>query len=298
MSKLIEFIHELHTLAGIESPKHPLFSIHRIENLRKLSTSFPLKFAYSFYGLALKKNLTGYIKYGRTNYDFQEGVLGFTEPYQVIEFNKDIIDHASGWMLFFHKDLLSGTALNSKIDTYGFFKYYTNEGLHLSKDEEDSVSNVFLNIEREYKKPLDKYSKALVISNLELLLTYSHRYYERQFIVRNEIDSGILSKFQKHLKTFFQENKNNGLPTVELLANELCISANYLSDYLKSTTGKSAIDHIHDKIIETAKKDLLITDKSISEIAFMLGFDYPHYFSRIFKKKTGLTPTEFRNTSE
>lgn len=291
----IKTIHQLHKLAGLKEPKHPLFSIHRIEELQLDSENFPEEMTYDFYTAGLKKNLNGYVKYGRTNYDFQEGALGFTAPFQLMEFNAGLIQNASGWILFFHKELLNITKLVKSIDDYGFFEYAVNEGLHLSKDEEKSIEDIFQNIEKEYQLPIDKYSKQVVLSNLELLFTYSDRYYSRQFIVRNEVGTTIFSNFKAELKSAFYDNDK--LPTVEQLAEKLNLSANYLSDFLKTTTGNSAIEHIHGYIIEQAQKRLILSDKSISEIAFELGFEYPHYFSRLFKKRTGLTPTEFRTTS-
>ena len=290
----IQSIHQLHQIAGLESPKHPLFSIYRLEDIKLINRQFPERMTYDFFSVGLKRNLDGFVKYGRTHYDFQEGALGFTAPYQLMEFSSDLLNKATGWLFFFQREFLNESILHNKIDQFGFFSYQTNEGLHLSKTEEKSLETIFSNIKTEYDQPIDSFSKQVVISNLELLLTYSHRYYKRQFIIRNEVDTSIFSKFKQLLKAYLQEANNRGLPTVELLAGQLHISANYLSDYLKTTTGKSAIEHIHDKIIETSKSDLLASEKSISEIAFQLGFEYPHYFSRLFKKKTGLTPTEFR----
>ncbi len=294
----VRSIQQLHQLAGPEPPRHPLFSIHRIEDLNLAHGNFPESMTYDFYTIGLKKNLEGYIKYGRTNYDFQEGALGFAAPYQLMEFHKDLIQNADGWLFFFEKEFLNGSKLSGCIDDYGFFDYQTNEGLHLSKKEEKSIEEIFKNIELEYKLPIDRYSKQVVLSNLELLLTYSQRYYTRQFVVRNEVDSTIYSNFKVQLNSLFKEGKIHGLPTVDLLAGKLHLSANYLSDYLKSTTGKSAMEHIHMAILDIAKKELQTTNKSVSEIAFDLGFEYPHYFSRLFKKKTGSTPTAFRAASE
>ncbi len=294
----VHSIHQLHQLAGAEKPKHPLFSIHRIEDLNLINTEFPEQMTYGFYTVGLKKDLNGYIRYGRTNYDFQEGALGFTAPHQLMEFGKDLIENASGWILFFHKALLNGAPVQNNLARYGFFEYQTNEGLHLSAVEEESIEVIFENIEREYNLLVDSYSKQVVLSNLELLFTYSQRYYARQFVIRNEVDSSIFSNFKRELELLFQNKGNIGLPTVAFLASKLHVSANYLSDYLKSTTGKSAIAHVHDHIIELAKVDLISSDKSISEIAFGLGFEYPQYFSRLFKKKTGVTPSAYRTTSE
>ncbi len=285
-------------MAGLRPPEHPLFTIQRIENLRLGHAAFPERMTYDFYTIGLKKNLTGYITYGRTNYDFQEGALGFAAPDQLMEFKKDVLKGATGWLLFFHKDLCNASMLQDRLEDYGFFGYDTNEGLHLSKNEEDSLEVIFVNIEKEYKRAIDTFSKQVVLSNLELLLTYAHRYYARQFVVRNEVDATISSNFKKELRSLFRKGNITNLPTVESLASRLNLSANYLSDSLKATTGKSALEHIHSCLIDKAKNDLLVTDKTISEIAFELGFEYPHYFSRLFKKKTGVTPSEFRTISK
>ena len=291
----IQSISKLHQLVGLKPPKHPLFSIHSIEDLRNIQC--PEKITYDFYTIGFKKNLKGYVKYGRTNYDFQEGVLGFTAPLQLMEFSNDLLKNASGWILFFHKDLWNSTNQQNNMDQYGFFEYQVNEGLHLSNTEEKSIENILINIEKEYQLPIDKYSKKVVISNLELLFTYAYRYYARQFTIRNDVDNSIFSNFKTALYTFFNNKENNHLPTVDFFAEKLNISANYLSDSLKNATGKSAIEHIHSYIIESAKNDLIATNKSISEIAFELGFEYPHYFSRLFKSKTGVTPSEYRMQS-
>ncbi|MFV1448516.1 helix-turn-helix domain-containing protein [Maribacter sp. HS] len=288
----IPSISSLHQLVGLDPPKHPLFSIQRLEDLKGISC--PEKITYDFYTIGFKKNLNGYVKYGRTNYDFQEGVLGFTAPLQLMEFSNDLLENARGWIIFFHEELWNSANQQNRIDQYGFFEYQINEGLHLSRTEEESIENILINIEKEYELPIDKYSKNVVLSNLELLFTYSFRYYARQFTIRNDIDNSIYSNFKVELHSFFNAKKNDFLPSVDFFAKKLNISANYLSDSLKNTTGKSAIEHIHSYIVESAKNDLMTSDKSISEIAFELGFEYPHYFSRLFKKKTGVTPSDYR----
>ncbi len=290
----ISSIKELAVLAGVDSPKHPKISIHRIESLGLGSSLFPKRMTYSFYTVGLKRNLKGYVKYGRTHYDFQEGALGFAAPGQIMEFDRDLMDHATGWLLFFHKDFLEGYEIFHTLDGYGFFDYQTNEGLHLSKEEEASLELLFENIEKEYAKSLDAYGEKIILSNLELILNYSQRYYTRQFKARNKSDSSILTRFTQQLQLMYNHTPLKGLPTVEALAEKVCLSPNYLSDYLKSITGKPALEHIHEYTVMLAKNSLASTDKSISEIAFELGFGYPQYFSRLFKKSTGLTPSQFR----
>ncbi|MEM7037305.1 MAG: helix-turn-helix transcriptional regulator [Bacteroidota bacterium] len=291
----IPSIHELHQAAGVAPPNHPLFSIHRLQDLAVLSDQFPGDFTYGFYSVGLKKNLGSFIKYGRTQYDFQEGTLGFTAPNQRISFDPNITETARGWVLFFHKDLGMGTPFNEKLDRYGFFDYDVSEGLHLSHKEEDAINQLFANILTEYQYPIDQHSRQVVLSNIELMLTYSERYYKRQFVVRNDANPALLNQFERELNRYFQAPaEGKGLPTVEHFANELNLSPKYLSDLLKSLTGKTALEHIHYQLIELAKNRLLGSEASISEIAYGLGFEYPQYFSRLFRKKTGMSPKAFR----
>ncbi|OJJ21470.1 hypothetical protein BKI52_13050 [marine bacterium AO1-C] len=294
----IESIHQLHYLAGGPPPNHPLFCIHQLEDIQALDAKFPEKFTYNFYCTGLKKNLPENIQYGRSHYDFQEGVMGFTAPLQVMSFERHATENATGWVIFFHKDLMNGTPLQDKIDQYGFFHYNVDEGLFLSPKEEEAMMAIFQNIATEYQRPIDQHSKQVVLSNLELLFTYAERFYARQFIVRNDTNPDILRRFEQTLKAYFNQSRDlPALPTVEYFADQLNLSANYLSDLLKSLTGKSTLEHIHYQIIEMAKHKILGTNQSMAEIAFELGFEYPQYFSRLFKNKTGMTPKEFRLSS-
>ncbi len=292
----IASIHQLHQLAEIEPPRHPLFSITRLEDLPDRSLRFPAHFTYGFYAVGLKKNLSGYVKYGRTSYDFQEGALGFTARLQVLSFEPEILTRATGWMLFFQQELLAGSALANTIRDYGFFDYQVNEGLHLSQEEENTLDIIFGNIQTEYQRPIDQYSKQVVLSNIELLLTYAQRYYSRQFILRNDISSSVLNTFESKLHQCLDDAEvlQSGLPSVNYFADKLHLSPKYLSDLLKSLTGKTAQEHIHYQLIERAKLKLLASDASVSDVAYALGFEYPQYFSRLFKQKTGMSPTAFR----
>ncbi len=297
----ISTIQKLHQLAGLDAPNHPLYAIGRIEDLIGLEGNFQFPLTYNFYSIGLKKNLNGYVKYGRTQYDFQEGALGFSAPMQIMEFSKDITQNASGWLFYFHKDLFAGTTLDAKLSDYSFFNYQVNEGLHLSKSEEQIIHLIFENIEREYNAPIDKHSKQVVLSNVELLLTYAQRFYTRQFILRNDVKPDILQHFERELKRYYRNNQYPSnyaeFPTVAYFANLLHLSPSYLSDLLKSNTGKTTLEHIHLQIIEVAKERLLATNTSISEVAYSLGFDYPQYFSRLFKNKTGMTPKQYKLTA-
>ena len=292
----IPTINDLHRLAGAPAPEHPLISIVRMEDIPTAQEVNFEKITYGFYSIGLKRYMSGNIRYGRQKYDFQEGMMGFTAPNQLLDFSNLDSSMATGWLLFFQPELLIGHHLTDQIEEYGFFKYEVNEALHLSKKEELSLENIFENIAHEYALPIDKYSKPVVLSNIDLILTYCNRYYNRQFLTRHEVDSSLLSRFERELKAYFKADKplHEGIPSVEYFSKKLHLSANYLSDMLKSLTGKTTKEHIHYHLIEKAKNKLLATDQSIAEISFDLGFEYPQYFSRLFKKKTGMTPKAFR----
>lgn len=292
----IDSIAALHELAELPSPNHPLISVVNIEDIPFDSNKLPSELTYSFYSIGLKRNMKGYMRYGRKTYDFQKGVFGFTAPNQILSFDDIDITGASGWMLLFHPDLLTNHALFSKINSYGFFNYDINEALHLSKTEELGLESLFVNINEEYGLPIDKFSKNVILSNLELLFTYAERYYARQFITRSEVDSDFVNKFRKILTNYFDDNLqlSHGLPTVSYLGGRMNVSPNYLGDLLKTLTGKSTQEYIHLEIIRLAKNALGNSELSVSQIAYQLGFDYPQYFSRLFKEKTGQTPKEFQ----
>ncbi len=292
----IPTINDLHKLAGVPAPEHPLMSIFRMEEIPTAQEINFGRVTYGFYSLGLKRYMKGYVKYGRKKYDFQEGMMGFTAPNQLLDLSNLDSSQAEGWLLFFQPELLHGHALHEQIARYGFFDYETHEALHLSQKEEQSIDGILENISKEYSEPIDKHSKSVVLSNIDLLLTYSNRYYNRQFITRHEVDSSSLNRFEKELKTYFNKGwlLEKGIPSVEYFAEKLNFSANYLSDMLKSITGKTTKEHIHYHLIERAKNKLVSTNLSIAEIAYDLGFEYPQYFNRLFKDKTGMTPKEYR----
>ena len=277
---------------------HPLIGIIRLEDIPIIAKQMGA-LSFGFYSISLKKKLNGYIAYGRKNYDFQEGVLGFVGPNQAISFDGCDSEKSEGWELYFEADLLANSKLADEINTYGFFNYETNEALHLSKKEEGQMDQIFQNINDEYALPIDQYSKEVILSNIELLLTYSKRFYNRQFITRNEINSSVVSQFEKELKLYFSQAdlQESGIPEVRYFAKKLNLSSKYLSDMLKTLTGKTTKEHIQSQLFEKAKYLLLGTDKSISEIAYQLGFEYPQYFSRFFKERIGETPKEYRNSN-
>jgi AraC-like DNA-binding protein len=239
------------------------------------------------------------LRYGRQTYDFQEGSLVCIAPKQVITMDNEIEkkEDMMGWGLFFHPDLLRGTSLGNKMNDYTFFSYEASEALHLSDKERQILYDCILKIESELEENIDNHSQNLIVSNIELFLNYCLRYYGRQFITRKPSNLGTVAQIEKLLINYFKTEKlkEKGLPTVKYLADNVHLSASYLSDLLKKETGMNAQDHIHYYLIEEAKNVLLNTDNSVSEIAYSLGFEYPQYFSKLFKQKTGQTPIEYRN---
>jgi AraC-like DNA-binding protein len=239
------------------------------------------------------------LRYGRESYDFQEGSLICIAPKQVLTMDNEIEkrEDMMGWGLFFHPNLLRGTSLINKMNDYTFFSYETSEALHLSDKEKQILYDCVQKIENELQENIDNHSQTLIVSNIELLLNYCSRYYGRQFITRKNSNSNTVTQIEKLLKQYFKSDKlkESGLPTVKYLADNVHLSASYLSDLLKKETGMNAQDHIHYILIEEAKTILLNTDNSVSEVAYSLGFDYPQYFSKLFKHKTGQTPKEYRN---
>jgi transcriptional regulator, araC family len=239
------------------------------------------------------------MKYGQQSCDFDNGSLVCIAPQQTInsgEANVSLAEEVSGWGLFFHPDLLKGTSLSRNIREYTFFDYEINEALHLSEKEKSRLNDIVALISRELSENIDKHSQRLIVSNIELLLNYCMRYYDRQFITRRATHSDTLAKVEEILSTYFADPQctAQGLPSVKYLADKVCLSPNYLSDLLKKETGMNAQDHIHSHLIKEAQYLLTSTNKSVSELAFDLGFDYPQYFSRLFKQKTGVTPNAYR----
>jgi AraC-like DNA-binding protein len=241
------------------------------------------------------------IRYGRKTLDFQDGSLVCIAPNHVITIDNDIEvkEDMMGWGLFFHPDLIRGTSLGHKMKDFSFFSYAISEALHLSDKEKQLLYDCILKIQVELTQNIDSYSQVLMVSNIELLLNYCSRYYGRQFITRKSANIDIVTKVESILKDYFEseEKRNDGMPSVKDIANRVNLSPSYLSDLLKRETGLNAQDHIHYFVIEQAKNILLQTNQSVSEIAYSLGFEYPQYFSRLFKQKTGKTPLEFRSNN-
>ena len=292
----IKSINQLLEGSGLGKPTHPLIAVIDTADIVFGKEMQGLKITSDLYSIALKDASCG-LDYGRKPYDFNEGVLFFSAPKQVFTVTKvQKLNEIKGWMIYFHPDLIRNTKLASKIDGYTFFNYEVNEALHLSEKEQSLLNNLVNLIENEIQERIDSHSQQVLVSNIELILSYSFRFYERQFNTRSAQNTDIVSKVECLLKSYYQTNELilSGQPTIEYLANGCHLSSNYLSDLLSKETGRSAKEHINDFLIEKAKNFLVSSTDSISGIAYSLGFNYPHYFGRIFKKKTGKTPQEYR----
>lgn len=273
---------------------HPLVSVIDYSKANQRTGS---RMNFGLYCIILKDVKCGDLKYGRNYYDYQEGTLVFVSPGQVIDVeNKVDYYQPVGHGLVFHPDFIRGTSLAKSMQEYNFFSYQTNESLHLSKRERQLVLDCFYKIESELHQSIDKHSKKLIASNIELFLNYCERFYDRQFITRDNVNRGILEKFEELLNGYFTSEKpqNIGLPSVAYIADELHLSPNYFGDLIKKETGKSAQEYIQNKIIDIAKSKIFDADKSVNEVAYELGFKYPQHFTRFFKQHVGQTPNEYR----
>ncbi len=274
---------------------HPLVSVI---DYSKADPRILTKTYYGLYMVILKDVVCGDIRYGKNTYDYQEGTLIFIAPGQILEntSSKELYQ-PKGHGVIFHPDLLPGTSLGKLINGYNFFSYNVNEALHISLRERQTIINCFDEISYELEHAVDKHSKKLIASNIELLLNYCERFYDRQFITRENENKGIIGQFEEKLNEYFSLNKSNtmGIPSVTYFADEFYLSPNYFGDLIKKETGKSAKEFILNKIIDVAKNKIFEPNKTVSEIAGELGFKYPQHFSRMFKKETGYTPNEYRN---
>lgn len=280
--------------------QHPLVAIVDFTKVKE-HVSNDTKISTDFYSVIFKNYAKNNVKYGRKTIDFQDGSLICMAPNQVIAMDNDddieISGNMMGWGLFFHPDLIRDTSLNQKMKNYNFFSYEVTEALHLSEKEKQILYDCVSKIEAELRENIDDHSQTIIVSTIELLLNYCTRFYGRQFITRKSSNHVVVVQVEKILKEHFTENTINekSLPTVKYLAEQVHLSPSYLSDLLKKETGKNAQDHIHYYLIEEAKNSLLSTNKSVGEIAYSLGFEYPQYFNKLFKQKTGQTPIEFRS---
>ena len=279
-------------------PEHPMFSVFSAlgEGFLPCPKESSPPITNDCYSISLKKIVKGDLTYGRTKYDFTNGALFFIAPRQVIQWDESVVFEQKGFSINFHEDFLKGTDLAHQIKKYGFFSYSANEALHLSPKEEKQTESIVENIDMEYQNNHDEFSKDIIISQLSTLLKYANRFYERQFLNRKELSNDLLERFNQQLENYFDSGQlqENGIPSIEQIADKLSVSQRYLSDTLKKETGKTSIEHLQLYLIDEAKNILLNPNKTVSEVAYELGFEYPPYFSRLFKKKEGISPTEYR----
>jgi AraC family transcriptional regulator, transcriptional activator of pobA len=296
----IKTISEFHRLRGLSQPEYPLISVVNYAEVQRPVDIGDKNWVFDFYQISIKRGMNAKLKYGQQEYDFDDGVVFFASPNQVfrIEPNPNPTTKRSGWILLIHPDFLWNSPLAKTIKQYEFFNYSINEALFLSEKEEATINGIVENIKQEYHSNIDKFSKGIIISHIENLLTYSERFYNRQFITREKSNHQILNRLEDILTKYFNGDSlaKKGLPTVQFIAEALNISPNYLSDLLKVLTGQSTQQHIHEKLIEKAKEKLSTTDLSISEIAYELGFEHPQSFTKLFKSKTNVSPLEFRQS--
>ena len=296
----LKTITDYHRAMGLPKPAHPLISVIHLDSVQYAPARVPTSMVFDFYSISLKRNFGAKIKYGQQTYDFDEGVLFFMSPNQVfgIEAKKESIAKRSGWLLLVHPDFLWNTPLAGISKKYEFFSYAVHEALMLSDREETTVLGIMEHIEQEYRSTIDQFSQNIIIAQLETLLNYSERFYQRQFITRKIASHKILAQVETILTDYFNTDSltQKGLPTVQYIAEIVNVSPGYLSGLLKTLTGQSTQQHIHDKLIEKAKEKLSTTDLSISEIAFDLGFEHSQSFSKLFRTKTNHSPLEFRQS--
>ena len=284
-------VDQYNQMYGLET-LHPLVTVVDLSKATLFPTHFTLN--YGLYALFLKQTKCGDLRYGRQMYDYQEGTVTSFAPGQVVEVK--VTDGIRPHGILFHPDLIRGTSLGQEIKQYSFFSYASNEALHLSDEEKKIFQDCLDKVQLELSRPIDKHSKRLISRNIELLLDYCMRFYERQFVTRSKVNKDVLVKFEELLDLYFQseQSQTEGLPTVKYFADKVNLSSNYFGDLVKKETGKTAQEYIQGKIINVAKEKILASEKTVSEIAYELGFQYPQHFTRIFKKNVGCTPTEYR----
>lgn len=293
----LKTITEAHRLLGLPSPEHPLISILNYADLKVTGFEGELSALFDFYYISLKKGFTNKLFYGQQTYDFDEGMMYFVAPNQLLRgAGPEPDDDLSGWVLLIHPDVLWGTSLAKTIKKYDFFDYAVNEALFLSDKEKTIINGIVENIKTEYQNNIDKFSQDIIISHIETLLNYSERFYQRQFITRKKSNHQVLDQVEQLLNTYFDDEDliSKGLPSVQYIAESLNISSKYLGSLLKQLTGQTTQQHIHEKLIEKAKERLSTTSLSVSEIAYELGFEHSQSFSKLFKTKTNQSPLEFR----
>lgn len=290
---VIDSVSELHHQLGLPKPQHPLVSVINMENIACHFNEDIKSVIYNFYSVCTKKDFHGKLKYGQNYYDFDSGIMTCFSPGQVISTETSSDVAIKGMWLVVHPDFLRSYALGKRIKEFGFFSYAVHEALHLSDAEETMINSLMETIEHEYYLPIDNFSQDVMISQIELMLNYCNRFYNRQFITRKNANNDLLIKFGEVIDDYL-DSEPRGLPTVKFMAEKLNVSPHYLSDMLRTTTGQGAQQHIHNKLIDKAKEVLAATPLSISEIAYQLGFEYPQSFSKFFKIKTNVSPLEYR----
>ncbi|SEL35852.1 AraC-type DNA-binding protein [Chitinophaga rupis] len=292
---ILNSISELHRSLGLPGPEHPLVSIVCFSDLSN-DAVYSTGLIFNFYMVAIKKDFNGKLRYGQQYYDFDEGVMTFIAPGQLCYEEEPTDRPRSGYMILFHPDFIRNYALGKNIKSFEFFNYAINEALYLSQKEETIIEGIFGNIQQEYRLNIDKFSQDVIVSHIELLLTYCNRFYNRQFITRKSAGSSLLEKMEQLLQEHFNNANGQGLPTVKSLAAQLNVSPGYLSDMLRQLTGQSTQQHIHSKLIEKAKEMLSTSNSTIAEVAYQLGFEHPQSFNKLFKQKTKVSPVEFRQS--
>lgn len=295
----IKTISQFHALRGFPKPKHPLISVINFEDMAPVLESEMQSLIFDFYLISVKRDMNHKYKYGQNDYDFDEGVMFCMAPNQILSvIREEQSKNPSGWMMMIHPDFLWNTPMASAIKKYEFFDYSVNEALFLSEDEEIKIQQITDNIKQEYQTNIDKFSQNIIISQLETLLNYSERFYQRQFITRHKANHQFLEKLEILLNDYYEREdfKTKGLPSVQYLADEFNMSRHYMRGLLKTLTGKTTQQHIHEKLIEKAKEKLSTTELSVSEIAYELGFEHSQSFNKLFKAKTDISPLEFRKS--
>lgn len=293
----INSISALHRLLGLPKPLHPMVSLVENCNVTIVKEQFPQTLTLNFYKISFLEDVRGKVKYGQSYYDFEEGGMVFVAPGQLLTAASDA-DEYEGVNLFVHPDFFRGYSLATAITKHHFFTYATNEALHLSDKERATILSVFGIIREELESGIDQSSQDVLVSQIELLLNYSSRFYKRQFITRNILNNDLLAKLEIELDAYMDQKMTltHGLPTVQYLAEKLSVSPHYLSDLLRSQTGQNAQQHIHNKLIAHAKVLLSNTKLTVAEVAYQIGFEYPQSFNKLFKQKTAVSPLEFRKT--
>lgn len=297
----VKTIFHFHQLRGLEAPEHPLISLVDYSLIMPTPESSQISWLQNYYTIGLKRNISGKYRYGQKSYDFDNGLMSFFAPNQILHIEyveNETNKKPSGWILLIHPDFIWGTSLATKLKEYEFFNYEINESLFLSDKEEKIILDILKKIENEYQSNIDGFSQTIIVSQIELLLNYSQRFYQRQFITRKKSNHEILARLEKLLIELFHTDATttNGIPSVQFVSDKLNLSPTYLSSVLKNITGQSTQQLIHEKLIEKAKEKLTTTNLTIGEIAFELGFEHAQSFSKLFKLKTNSSPSEFRES--